>query len=80
MKPKTIAAGRFKAECLRIMDEVAAKRRPVIVTKRGRPVVRLEPAESAPKALLGGFRGRVQLHGDLTRPALTPKEWGKIWS
>ena len=34
---KTIAAGQFKARCLRLMDEVRATREPVLITKKGRP-------------------------------------------
>ncbi len=34
---QTIAPGTFKAKCLAIMDEVQAKREPVIITKNGKP-------------------------------------------
>lgn len=44
---RTIPAGEFKAKCLAVMDEVQATGRPVLVTKRGRPVVRLTPATTA---------------------------------
>jgi prevent-host-death family protein len=40
---QTITAGQFKAKCLAIMDEVQSKREPVIITKNGKPVARLEP-------------------------------------
>jgi prevent-host-death family protein len=40
---KTITAGRFKDRCLKIMDTVAKTRTPVVVMKRGRPVVRVVP-------------------------------------
>ena len=40
---KTMAAGRFKNVCLRTLDEVAASRTSVVITKRGRPVARLVP-------------------------------------
>ena len=40
---RTIAAGEFKAKCLAVMDEVQATGQPVVVTKRGKPVVRLTP-------------------------------------
>jgi prevent-host-death family protein len=42
---KRIAAGKFKATCLKLMDRVAATGEPVEVTKRGKPLVRLVPAE-----------------------------------
>ncbi len=45
MRMRTIAAGRFKATCLAVMDEVAATREPVEITKRGRRVARLAPLE-----------------------------------
>ena len=34
----TIAAGEFKAKCLKLMDEVAEKRKTLVITKRGKPV------------------------------------------
>jgi prevent-host-death family protein len=45
---KSIAAGKFKDVCLKTLDEVAATRVPVIITKRGRPVARLVPVAAAP--------------------------------
>ena len=41
MSVRTIPAGEFKAKCLALMDEVAASGDEIVVTKRGRPVVRL---------------------------------------
>jgi len=46
MMPKTIAAGAFKQGCLAILDEVAETHRPVVITKRGRPVAQLVPVVS----------------------------------
>lgn len=40
---KTMAAGRFKNECLRTLDEVESTHMSVVITKRGRPVARLVP-------------------------------------
>jgi prevent-host-death family protein len=39
----SISAGKFKDQCLKIMDAVAATKTPMVVTKRGRPVVRVVP-------------------------------------
>jgi len=41
LKTKTIPTGTFKARCLAVMDQVAAKREAVIITKRGKPVAKL---------------------------------------
>jgi len=51
MVMKQISASRFKAQCLAILDEVAAGEE-VVVTKRGTPVARLVPVED-PKPLRG---------------------------
>ncbi|HYI74021.1 MAG TPA: type II toxin-antitoxin system Phd/YefM family antitoxin [Gaiellaceae bacterium] len=45
---RTIPAGRFKAECLRLLDEVAESGETIVVTKRGKPVAKLEPLEEPP--------------------------------
>lgn len=45
---RTIAAGRFKAQCLRLLDEVAETGETIVVTKRGKPVAKLEPVEDPP--------------------------------
>lgn len=44
---KSIAAGKFKDLCLKMLDDVAATRTPVIITKRGRPVAKIVPISSA---------------------------------
>ena len=41
-------ASAFKAKCLALLDDVAAHRRTVVVTKRGRPVARLVPVDEPP--------------------------------
>ena len=45
---RTIAAGVFKARCLKLLDEVAETGETIVVTKRGKPVVRVEPVEEPP--------------------------------
>ncbi|MCC6622355.1 MAG: type II toxin-antitoxin system Phd/YefM family antitoxin [Deltaproteobacteria bacterium] len=59
-----VPAGQFKQGCLAILDEVAATRRPVIITKRGRPVARLvpiEPEADAEARILADLRSRMTL-------------------
>lgn len=49
---RTIAAGQFKAQCLRLLDEVAETGETIVVTKRGKPVAKLQPVEE-PRSLKG---------------------------
>jgi prevent-host-death family protein len=45
---RTIPAGRFKAQCLRLLDEVAETGETIVVTKRGKPVAKVEPIDEPP--------------------------------
>lgn len=56
---RTIPAGRFKAQCLRLLDEVAETGETIVVTKRGKPVAKVEPIEDPPSLV-----GSVVYHVD----------------
>ena len=60
----SIAAGEFKAECLSLLDAVARTRRPLVITKRGKPVAQLVPMPQAP-LLFGALSGSVVQQDDL---------------
>lgn len=49
---RTIPASQFKAKCLALLDEVARTGETLVVTKRGKPVARVVPAEE-PRSLVG---------------------------
>ena len=49
----SIPAAVFKAECLKLMDEVARTGQPVVITKHGKPVAQLAPVAAEPKSLFG---------------------------
>lgn len=49
---RTISATQFKARCLALLDEVAESGETLVVTKRGKPVARVEPARP-PRSLAG---------------------------
>jgi prevent-host-death family protein len=53
-----ITATQFKARCLRLLDEVSETGEPLVITKRGRPVARLEPPEP-PADLRGSAKLRL---------------------
>lgn len=70
---KRMPAGVFKARCLTVMKEVQATREPVVVTKRGKPVVKVVPADTEAPSLLGFMTGKVKTVGDIESPI--PVEW-----
>jgi prevent-host-death family protein len=56
------SASEFKAKCLKLLDQVERTKQPIIITKRGKPVARLGPA------LLGIWKGRMEITGDVISP------------
>lgn len=81
MKPRSIPAGAFKQGCLAILDEVARTHRPVVVTKRGKPVARVVPfADDAAREeeILESLRGRGRMlvpEREFLRPTDTLAQW-----
>ena len=67
-----IPAGQFKAKCLKVMDRVARTGEPVVVTKHGKPVVRVVPVEDAAVPLFGRLAGSVTQASDLISPIDEP--------
>ena len=69
-----IAAGQFKAQCLKLMDRVAETRETITITKRGKAVARLVPIEPAlERPLFGYLRGKGKIAGDIVSPT------GEAW-
>lgn len=54
---KTIGAGKFKDQCLQLLDDVFETRTVIVITKRGRPVARLSPCP--PPAAARGLAGSI---------------------
>jgi prevent-host-death family protein len=65
-----IPAGEFKARCLKLMDEVRTTRRPLVITKRGRPIAKPVPVEEpeSRREIFGCMKGTVTIHGDIGGP------------
>ena len=68
-----VPAAEFKAKCLRLLDEVAHRRSPIIVTKRGKPVAKLVPVEEEPVDLFGYMAGTAKICGDIVES--TEETW-----
>lgn len=75
---KTMAAGSFKVHCLAVMDEVQAKRETILITKHGKPVVKLVPADKNADEIYGFLAGKGTVAGDVVSPAISEKDWGEL--
>ena len=72
---KQIPAGKFKAQCLAIMDRVLHTGEPVVITKHGKPVVKLVPAEKQADDIFGYMAGKVKIVGDIVGPITPLEDW-----
>jgi prevent-host-death family protein len=72
---KKIVISEFKAKCIAVIREAVRTGEPLIVTRHGKPMVRIEPIASASgKRPLGLLSGRMKINGDLLGPA-SPEDW-----
>ena len=68
-----VSAANFKTNCLRLMDEVAQRRMPLIITKRGKPIAKLVPLDDKPIDIFGRMAGTIKICGDIIEP--TDEAW-----
>jgi prevent-host-death family protein len=73
---KKMAAGSFKVHCLAVMDEVQAKRETVVITRHGKPVVKLIPVEKGADDVYNFLAGKGVITGDVVPPAISCEDWG----
>jgi len=70
----TIAAGEFKAKCLRLMDEAVLSQESFTITKRGKIIGDFVPVrEERPFRSVVGRSPGVKVLGDIISPL--PQEW-----
>jgi prevent-host-death family protein len=75
---KKMAAGSFKIHCLSVMDEVQSKRETVLITKHGKPVAMLVPADKDTDDIFDFLAGKGSIHGDVVSPAISEEDWGDL--
>jgi len=72
---KQMRASVFKARCLKVMNDIQATGEPVIVTKRGKPVVKVVPIKQENDDIFGFMAGKVKIVGDIVSPITPLKDW-----
>jgi len=72
---KEIAAGKFKAQCLAIMDQVHERGESVLITKHGKPVAKLVPVENKGDDIFGYMAAKVKIVGDIVGPVTPLEDW-----
>ena len=69
MKPsRSVTTTELKARCSEILRQVARRREPVVVTRRGRPIAEIVPSQERRETRFGFARGSIAIHGDIVAP------------
>ncbi len=74
---KEVAISEFKAKCLGILEEVRKTRKPIRVTRFGKPVAEVIPPSPQPSASrkLGCMIGTGRIVGDIVGSISDESEW-----
>jgi prevent-host-death family protein len=72
-----IAISKFKATCLAVLERVKKTGEPVVVTRFGQPIARIEPfsSQSPRRIKLGGGVGTMRILGDIVGPIGDISDW-----
>ncbi len=69
---QSLSVSKFKATCLAVVEGVAKSKKPVIITKRGKPIAELIPYEEAYEQV--PLKDTVAFMGDIISP-VTAEDW-----
>ena len=76
---KKIAAAKFKAQCLTLMEDVRNTRQTLVITKRGKPIAKLAPLDNAQDDdFFDSLKGRVRVVGDIVSPVVPLEDWDAL--
>jgi prevent-host-death family protein len=75
---REIPLNKFRARCLAILDRVQKTKEAVLITKGGRPVAKLVPAEEVPRKFLGRLEGIVKITGDIESAIEPADSWDAV--
>ena len=72
-----IAISEFKAKCLAVLEQVRATKKPIRITRFGKPVAEVVPPTAVVdrEAWIGSMKNTMKITGDIVSPATDEDEW-----
>ncbi len=72
-----IAISEFKAKCLAVLERVRSTKKPIRVTRFGKPVAEVVPPTSVEErsSWIGSMKNSMRITGDIVSPATDEDEW-----
>jgi len=72
---REIAISEFKAKCLALLDQVQKTKKPIRVTRRGKPVAEVNPPKPTENRDWIGSMKDMEILGDIVSPASDEDDW-----
>ena len=74
---KEVAISEFKAKCLALLEQVQKTKKPIRVTRFGKPIAEVVPAspEPGPADWIGSMKDTMKILGDIVSPANDESDW-----
>jgi prevent-host-death family protein len=71
-----VAISEFKAKCLALLERVRKTKKPLRVTRFGKPVADIVPPspEAGHNDWIGSMKGTVEIVGDIVSPVINEKD------
>jgi prevent-host-death family protein len=74
-----IAVSKFKATCLSVLQRVQKTRKPILITRFGKPIAEVVPPSLPRRAnWFGSMVGTGEILGDIVGPISTEEEWAPL--
>lgn len=72
-----VAISEFKAKCLALLEQVSKTKKPLRITRFGKPIADVVPPElvQGRAAWIGSMRDSMEIAGDIVSPANDETEW-----
>jgi prevent-host-death family protein len=72
-----IAISEFKAKCLALVEQVHKTKKPLRITKFGKPIAEVVPLtqKNQRENWLGCMKGKMEITGDIVSPAVDADDW-----
>ena len=72
-----VAISKFKAHCLALLEQVRLTKKPILVTRFGKPVAEVIPPTSVQgrASWIGSMRDSMEITGDIISPANEESDW-----
>jgi prevent-host-death family protein len=77
MDMEEVSISVFKAKCLALLEQVRKTKKPLRITRHGKPVAEIVPPSPVVDraAWIGSMKGKMEILGDIISPASDEDEW-----